>query len=490
MNGLYSGLIPMRLLPGLSAMHLLLCLMLIRWSEFPRLSYFQMKVNSSWPKIVSQKKFIEERMKLDFSRISANLNRRRCGHLFDIRELSELNAEVEYLEKMKIQTRTLQNKLSKTYKGDLNESIKLKLKGVKESYKQFHSKYKSSFEKLNRYVLSLPNDVSEYTQDYEQVLYQDDISKCLRAVEHDKFGVKNDLIDFQNAAKISGNSFYFLKNKAVWLEMALIMYALRFYESKGFKLLTTPDIVYKHVKDACGFLPRNSDEVEDYSINGGNKVLCATAEIPIAGMLSNKLFTVPSSFEPNVILGNSNFIKSAVKPVEIHEFPQLYVGVGKAYRPETGSMGSSSRGLYRVHQFNKVELFSVCLPGTSNQVFEYIVKCQLEFFKSLFFKLKILEMPDFELGASAHRKIDIEAYFNGKSKFGELSSTSNCTDYQSNRLNIKYKYKDKSHLTHTVNGTGCAIQRTIACGLEAWQIDNKVHLPEALSRITGFTTIP
>ena len=428
-------------------------------------------------------------MKLDFAKLAQNLERRRCSHLFDIKMIEELIIKVKDLERKKIDRKALQNKITRTLKGKLTEIQRQELLDIKLKFQELNIEFRSEESKLLSLVDLLPNDISQFTSSEPQILYVDSVDDYAKVKEHDTFGVENDLIDFANAAKISGNSFYFLKNKAVWLEMALTMYALKFYESKGFRTITTPDIVYKHIKDACGFTPRNENEIADYSINDGDKVLCATAEIPLAGMMSNTSAHIPGK----AILKtdkNKEFLKISHRPVTLHGYPKLYVGLGKAFRPETGSLNASSRGLYRVHQFSKIELFAFALPNQSNALFEYFVYCQQEFFKSLNFKLKIIEMPDYELGVSAHRKIDIEAFFPGRQKFGELSSTSNCSDFQSKRLKIKYQQQNVSRYFHTVNGTGCAIQRTIACGLEAWQNGKEVILPDVLSSIVGFNKLP
>eukprot|EP00834_Sanchytrium_tribonematis_P004145 NODE_188_length_13518_cov_0.721142.p5 type:complete len:443 gc:universal NODE_188_length_13518_cov_0.721142:8316-9644(+) len=416
-----------------------------------------------WP-IYSNKIFF--RMKqLNFNAITANLKKRNCSHLYDISSLPTKIDQLNNLEKEKIHLRTLQNKLGKVFNQNGQSSVD-EMKILKSKYKSAELQWRQLKLDVDCKLKQLPNEVSDHTESVNRTIFQQDLGKpSEKIMEHDLFGIKHDLVDFKNASNVSGNSFYILKNKAVWLELALIKYALSFYESKGYQVLMTPDVVYKKIKDSCGYMPRNEKGSEDYALEGTDKVLTATAEIPLAGMYSNQTISLAGG-------------------------PLLYVALGKAYRPETGSLNSESRGLYRVHQFSKVELFSLCTEDQSMTIFERFVKLQREFFTSLDFKLKLVEMSASELGASAFRKIDIEAYFPGRCKYGEISSTSNCTDYQTSRLNIKTKQNSRIAPVHTVNGTGCAIQRTMACAFESWQSNDRLLIPKALQKFTGFESIP
>ena len=419
---------------------------------------------------------------MKLAHIAANLNRRQCTHLHDLDLIKSLmNSNDEYIAKrtkLRQEEKAIFDKNTFKFGQRPSEEQLLKLKDFKSRSSVVEKQYKTNYAKLNELIMALPNDISEHTLDKEKILYEDDISELPLAIQHEEYGTINNLIDFKTAAKVSGNSFYYLKNKAVFLQQGLINYALKFYNNKGFDVMTTPDIVNSTINTACGFQPRQTSKNEYHLSN--NKVLCATAEIPLAGYHSETTTTFKGKDEP--------LFKDHILVKELG-YPCMHVGLGKAYRAETGSYNAMSRGLYRVHEFSKVELFIVCLPLHSNELFEYLLSCQKEFFKSLGLYIKVIEMPASDLGSSAYRKVDIEAYFRGRQTFGELSSTSHCTTFQSKRLNICYRRDGKLKLFHTLNGTGCAVQRTMACGLEQWQKNGKVILPKVLQDEVGFESL-
>ncbi|KAG0012234.1 seryl-tRNA synthetase, partial [Entomortierella chlamydospora] len=253
-------------------------------------------------------------------------------------------------------------------------------------------------------------------------------------LDHVALSRQLDLIDFESATNVSGSRWYYLKNEAALLELALIQFATQRAVKAGFMPVITPDVVRPEVVQACGFQPRD-EASQTYWVStiapGSNRAatpegahhhqhsalcLVATAEIALAGMNLNKV-------------------------LEENQLPIKMAGFGRAFRAEAGSRGAEVRGLYRVHQFSKVELFvlSKADPGESDRILEEIREFQESTFEELGLCFRVLDMPTEELGASAYKKYDIEAWMPGKNAWGEISSASNCTDYQARRLNIRYR---------------------------------------------------
>lgn len=294
--------------------------------------------------------------------------------------------------------------------------------------------------------------------------------------DHVQLGKELDLLDFDAAAEVSGSKFCYLKNEAVLLEMGLINWALSEVMKRGFTPLITPEIVRSSVVEKCGFQPRGQN-TQVYSIEGSDQCLIGTAEIPVGGIHMGS------------ILSDS-------------ALPLKYVAYSHCFRTEAGAAGTATRGLYRVHQFSKVEMFIICRPEDSNMYHEELIGIEEELFSSLGVHFKTLDMASGDLGAPAYRKFDVEAWMPGLGRYGEISSASNCTDYQSRRLGIRYRplqtdpsstssKKGKSNIgptqfVHTLNATACAVPRMIVCLLENFQQeDGSVIVPEALRPFMG-----
>ncbi|CAI2166324.1 17773_t:CDS:1 [Funneliformis geosporum] len=272
------------------------------------------------------------------------------------------------------------------------------------------------------------------------------------------------LINLDQASNVTGSSWYYLMNEGALLELALIQYGIEKAIQKGFKPIITPDVIKSEFSDACGFQPRDSENLsQNYFISNEssqNLILSATAEIPLAGLYSNKILSHK-------------------------ELPIKLVGFGRAFRAEAGARGIDTKGLYRVHQFSKVELFTFTRHDQSDEMFEEIIKLQEEIYKDLGLCFRVMDMPTCELGASAYRKYDMEVWMPGRGRWGEISSASNCTDYQSRRLNIRYK-SNTTEFVHTLNGTAIAVPRLIIALLENYQKDDgSVVIPKVLRKWMG-----
>lgn len=290
-----------------------------------------------------------------------------------------------------------------------------------------------------------------------------------KPLDHVELGKKLDIMDFEAATKIAGSKFYFLKNEAVLLEIGLIRYAMEIASKYGFTLMTTPEIVRDDIISASGFTPRGPAS-QIYSLSEGNLSLIGTSEIAIGGYMANSV--VPEEHLP---------IKIA--------------GVSHCFRTEAGSAGRESKGLYRVHQFSKVELYQFVHPAKSAEAHEEMLAIEEEFYQSLNLPYRVLLMCKGDLGAPAYRKYDIEAWmpFIGESGgYGEVTSASNCTDFQSRRLNVRFKdtTTGKLSLVHTLNGTAVAVTRTMLALLENnQQADGAVLIPDVLQKYTGLQSI-
>jgi len=285
--------------------------------------------------------------------------------------------------------------------------------------------------------------------------------------DHVKLGQDLDIIDFDSGTKVSGTKFYYLKNEGVFLELGLVRYALDILQKKGFTPFITPDVAREEILEGIGFNPRG-EESNVYTLEGENACLVGTAEITLGGYYSDTIFTKD-------------------------KLPIRMAGLSHCFRREAGAAGQFSKGLYRVHQFTKLEMFVYCLPEESGKFHEELRLIEEEIFKGLDIPFRVVDTCTGDLGAPAYRKWDLEAWMPGRNngEWGEVTSTSNCTDYQSRRLNIRYKDDDgKNKFVHLLNGTAIAISRAIIAILENFQqADGSVRMPAALVPYVGFDTI-
>jgi seryl-tRNA synthetase len=274
-----------------------------------------------------------------------------------------------------------------------------------------------------------------------------------------------DLVDFEAGSAVAGPKFYFLKNEAVLMELALCQFAINVLRTKGYTPIITPDLARVDVLEGIGFIPRGP-ETQIYSIANSDLCLIATAEITLGGMHRDQI-------------------------LDESKLPLKYVGLSHCFRTEAGAPGRDTRGLYRVHQFTKVEMFVFCTPEQSEAIHLELLATEEEIFTKLGLPYHVIDTCSGDLGGPAYRKYDLEAWMPGRGQageYGEVTSTSNCTDYQSRRLNIRYKgagFKG-TRFVHTLNGTAVAVGRTLLTILENYQqADGSVVVPEALKGWVG-----
>ena len=279
--------------------------------------------------------------------------------------------------------------------------------------------------------------------------------------DHVELGDSLGIIDFEAGAKTTGSKFYFLRGDAVLLELGLIRYALDLLAGYGYEPTITPDLARDEALVGTGFIPRGP-ETQIYSVENDDLSLIATAEIPLAGQLTDEI-------------------------VEEERLPLRYAGLSHCFRTEAGSHGRVSRGLYRVHQFTKVEMFAFTTPENSEAIHDEMVEIEERIFQGLGLPYRVVDICTGDLGGAAYRKYDLEAWMPGRDDFGEVTSTSNTTDYQARRLRIRYRKEGgRPQLLHTLNGTALAMSRALIALLEIYQQeDGSVKLPEALIPYVG-----
>ncbi len=285
--------------------------------------------------------------------------------------------------------------------------------------------------------------------------------------DHVELGRDLDLIDFDAGTRVSGTKFYYLKNQAVILELALVRYALDVLERHGFTLLMTPDIAKTEILEGIGFNPRGA-ESNVYTLEGEDACLIGTAEITLGGYHAGSVLE-----------------KSAL--------PLRLAGLSHCFRREAGAAGQFSKGLYRVHQFTKVEMFAYTLPEASEAMHDELRAIEEEIFSGLGIPYRVVDTCTGDLGAPAYRKWDLEAWMPGRNngEWGEVTSTSNCTDYQSRRLNVRFRDDDgRSRYVHMLNGTAIACSRGLIAVLENGQrADGSIGVPPVLVPYCGFAEI-
>ena len=417
-------------------------------------------------------KFIRENLDL----VKKNIKNRNMAadadlvvSLYD--EKNSLQQELDSLrQKRNVNAGLMKGKLPEAERTVLIEEGKVLKEKIAELEKLFVEKEAA----YNKVMLEIPNmahpdaPVGKEDKDNTEIKKVGNIpSFSFKPKDHVEIGEALDLVDFETAAKVSGTKFYFLKNEAVILELALMRYTLDVLKKKGFILMKTPDIAKEEIASGIGFNPRG-DESNIYNIEGTGTCLIGTAEITLGGYYADKIFD------------KSNL-------------PIKMAGISNCFRREAGAAGKHSRGLYRVHQFTKVEMFVYCLPEESDSFHQYILETEEEIFKGLDIPYRVVDTCTGDLGAAAYRKFDLEAWMPGRENggdWGEVTSTSNCTDFQARRLGIRCKADNGNRFVHMLNGTAIALSRAIICILENFQQeDGSVLIPKNLVPYTGFDRI-
>ena len=277
------------------------------------------------------------------------------------------------------------------------------------------------------------------------------------AVDHLEFAQKRDWVDFERGAKVAGAKFYYLKGDLALLENAITQYALDFVTKKGFTYMSVPHLVNQRTLTGTGFAPRSSDQSDEYAIEGEDLSLIATAEIPLTGYHADEI-------------------------IDEAKLPLTYAALSPCYRKEAGTYGKHTRGLFRVHQFNKLEMYAFTTPEQSHEMHERILAIEEELWQSLEIPYHVINIAAGDLGAPAAKKFDIEYWSSADGIYRELTSCSNCTDFQTRNLNIRIRRADGSlTMAHSLNGTAVSLARSLVAVIEHYQnSDGTLRVPEVL----------
>jgi seryl-tRNA synthetase len=368
--------------------------------------------------------------------------------------------------------RQRQNQLAKSIGRERDEDSRQRLieesRSMKERIAEKEAELTEVEERLREELLEIPNmthpDAPVGRDESENVEIRrwgeiPDFGFEVR--DHVEIGDSLGIIDFDAGTKVAGSKFYFLRGDAVLLELGLVRYAMDILVERGYQLTITPDLARDEMLVGTGFIPRGP-ETQIYSVAGSDLSLIATAEITLAGSLADEI-------------------------VEENELPIRLAGLSHCFRTEAGSHGRASRGLYRVHQFTKVEMFAFTTPEQSEAMHDEMLEIEERIFQGLDLPYRVVDICTGDLGGAAYRKFDLEAWMPGRNDYGEVTSTSNTTDYQARRLQIRYR-KDggRPQLLHTLNGTALAISRALIALLEIYQQeDGSIPLPKALVPFVG-----
>ena len=336
--------------------------------------------------------------------------------------------------------------------------LKSDLVEKEEKLSEMEKKWKNAWEDIPNIF---PDDTPLGGEDANKPIKQHGEAVKATVQDHLSWAESKGLLDFKRGAKVAGNKFYFTKGALVELEIACIQLALNLAIKHGFIPITVPHLINEKTSSGAGFSPRGEED-QIYKIENEDLLLIATAETPITGYHADEVF-------------------------EAKDLPLLYVGISPAYRKEAGAYGKHSKGLYRVHQFNKVELYVFCLPEESEKWHEKFLAVEEELCQLLDIPYQIVRIASGDLGASAYKKYDIEYWSPVEQSYRELMSCSNVTDYQARRLQIRYRKSDGSiEFVNSLNGTAMAFSRTAIALIENHQDDHgDVTIPKELQKYMG-----
>jgi len=393
-------------------------------------------------------------------------NAKQKGYKVNINELLMLDdSRREVLSSVEL-LRKKRNENSQKMKGakPSDELIK-EGREIKEKLAGLETELREKEEKLNELMMNVPNMIFDDVplgDEEDSVVVKTVGDTKTGAEDHLDYCVKRDWVDFDRGAKVAGTKFYYLKGDLALLENAITQYALNFLIKKGFRFMTVPHMVSSKVLTGTGFAPRTSDQNDGYFVEGEDLALIATAEIPLTGYHADEI-------------------------LDEKDLPLFYAGYSPCYRKEAGTYGKHTRGLFRVHQFNKLEMYAFTTPEMSKEVHEKILALEEEIWQNLGISYHVINIAAGDLGAPAAKKYDIEYWSKVDGKYRELTSCSNCTDFQARNLNIRVRRKDgKIEILHTLNGTAVSLARALVAIIENHQDENgKLVIPEVLRPYMG-----
>jgi seryl-tRNA synthetase len=387
----------------------------------------------------------------------------------DIDKLLELDKSRLELLRLVEAMRAKRNEISAQMKGGkpdevlINEGkvIKIELAAHEEELTALEAEWRGLFEQVpNPSADDVP--IGGEDKSVEIKVYGD---KPTGAVDHLEFATKREWVDFERGTKVAGAKFYFVKGDLALLENAVVQYALDKVVVKGFTYMTVPHMVNSRTAGGAGFAPRSSEQSDEYFVEGEDLTLIATSEQSMTGYHADEI-------------------------IDEKDLPLKYVGYSPCYRKEAGTYGKHNRGLFRVHQFNKLEMYVFSAPEQSVKMHEEILGIEEEIWQEIGIPYHIINIASGDLGAPAAKKYDIEYWSSVDEMYREITSTSNCTDFQARRMNIRIRRTDgRVETLHTLNGTAVSMARTLVVLIENFQTDDgKLNIPEVLQKYMGGRT--
>ncbi len=405
-------------------------------------------------------KFIKEN--LDLVEKSA----KEKGYNINIKEIITLD-DKRKKELVKVESlRKERNEIAAKMKGGKpSQELVDRGKKIKEELAKLEVKLSKAEKQLNDLVKTVPNIIFD-----DVPLGGEECSKEVKkwgknheaGVDHLDYAVSRDWVDFERGAKVAGAKFYYLKGDLALLENALLQYGLSKVLEHGFTFMTVPDMVSSRVLEGCGFNPRTSDQSDEYYIEGEDLALIATAEMSLTGYHMDEI-------------------------IDEDKLPLFYAGYSPCFRKEAGAAGKYTRGLFRVHQFNKLEMYVFCLPEQSKEMHEKILAIEEDIWQGLEVPYHVINIAAGDLGAPAAKKYDMEYWSPVNQKYQEITSCSNCTDFQARAVNCRVRRADGTvEFVHTLNGTAIPLARALVVMLENFATkDGKFKVPKVLQPYLG-----
>ncbi len=407
-------------------------------------------------------------LRTDPDRIAESLRRR--GLEVDLDRLIALDEEIRKTRHEAEQVRATQKQRGKEIarlEGDAKQRAIAEAARLAETYRELSDKVEALEEEFRRIWVTLPNLVDPTAADG---LTDEDNVEIKRVGEipvfefdfsdHATLGERLDIIDTARAAKVSGSRFGYLKGQGAMLEFGLVRWAMERLVAEGFTPMVPPVLVREVALFGTGFFPGDRDQV--YAVPEDDLYLVGTSEVPLAAYHADEIL------DPETL-------------------PVRYAGFSTCFRREAGTYGKDTSGIFRVHQFDKVEMFAFVEPGASQDEHERLLAIEESLVQALEIPYRVVNVAAGDLGASAAKKYDIEAWFPSQGRFREITSCSNTTDFQARRLKIRTRGDKGTHLVHTLNGTAVAVGRVLLAILENHQrADGTVAVPETLRPYVGF----
>ena len=369
------------------------------------------------------------------------------------------------LQQVEVLRKERNDNTAKMKNGKPSEELIAKGKEIKEKLSTMEADL-SNFEKeLNLKLKTVPNVIFDDVPlgDESASVEVKKWGECkTTGVDHLDYAVSRDWVDFERGAKVAGAKFYYVKGGLALLENALIQFGIKKIVEHGFTLMDVPDLVNSRVLEGTGFAPRSSEQSDEYYIEGEDLALIATAEMSITGYHMDEI-------------------------IDEEKLPLFYAGLSACFRKEAGAYGKHTRGLFRVHQFNKLEMYAFCTPEQSKEIHEKLRGIEEEIWQKIGIPYHVINIAAGDLGAPAAKKYDIEYWSPVDQKYREITSCSNCTDFQARGLNIRVRRKDGTvEVLHTLNGTAISLARTMVAVIENFAEEGgKLRVPEVLQPYLG-----